>query len=79
MYYNNNSFYGNIFNPQYVSRDNYARHQAEIASYQANQDIEVTKAVKAMHDLCEAVNKMDADHQQQAMVLCLAEIAREFG
>ena len=37
------------------------------------------KAVKAMHDLCEAVKKMDAEHQQQAAALCLAEVAREFG
>ena len=45
----------------------------------ANQSNEVIKAVKAMHDLCDAVKNMDTEHQQQATALCLAEIAREFG
>lgn len=53
--------------------------QYEIAKYQANQNSEVANTVKAMHDLCEAVKNMDAEHQQQAAGLCLAEIAREFG
>ncbi len=79
MYYNNNSFYGNIFNQEYVSQSNYIQLQNEIARYRANQNNEVAKAVKAMHDLCEAVKNMDAEHQQQATALCLAEIAQEFG
>lgn len=72
-------FYNNMFNQQYVSPNNYVQLQAEIARYQNAQSNEVSKAVKAMHDLCEAIKNMDADHQQQAAALCLAEIAREFG
>ena len=68
-----------MFNQQYVSQNNYVQHQNEIARFQANQDIEVGKAVKAMHDLCEAVKNMDSGHQQQAMVLCLDVFAKEFG
>ncbi len=79
MYFGNNQFCGNVFNQQYVSQNNYAQLQYEIRRYQANQSKEVSKAVKAMHDLCDAVKNMDAEHQQQAAVLCLAEIAREFG
>lgn len=79
MNFGNNQFCGNMFNQQYVSQNNYAQLQYEIAKYQANQNNEVCKAVNAMHDLCEAVKNMDADHQQQAAALCLAEIAREFG
>ena len=71
-------YYNHIFNPQYVSRYNYLQMQNEIARYKANQSIEVAKAVKAMHDLCEAIKKMDMEHQQQAAGLCLAEIVNEF-
>lgn len=74
----NNQFCGNIFNQQYVSPTNYAQLQAEIARYQNAQSNEVIKAIKAIHDLCEAVKNMDGEHQQQAADLCLAEIAREF-
>ncbi len=79
MNFGNNQFCGNMFNQQYVSQNNYAQLQYEINRYQANQSNEVIKAVKAMHDLCDAVKNMDTEHQQQATALCLAEIAREFG
>lgn len=79
MNFYNNQFCGNMFNQQYVSQNNYVQLQNEIYRYQANQNNEVLKAVKAMHDLCEAVKNMDPEHQQQAAVMCLAEVAREFG
>ena len=44
-----------------------------------NQNAEVQKAVKATHDLCEAVNKLDAEHQQQAFYACLTVLAGELG
>mgnify|MGYP004493541423 FL=1 len=47
--------------------------------YQQDQNAEVQKAVKAIHDLCEAVNKLDAEHQQQAFCVCLGIIAAELG
>lgn len=47
--------------------------------YQQNQSAEVVKAMKATHDLCEAVNKLDAEHQQQAFYACLMVLASELG
>ena len=69
-----------MFNPQYVNPDYYAMLQAKAAKqYQQNQSNEVQKAVKATHDLCEAVNKLDAEHQQQAFYACLTVLAAELG
>ena len=45
--------------------------------YETKQDKEIAKAVKAIHDLCEAVKKIDANHQQQAFNACLFELAKE--
>ena len=47
--------------------------------YQQDQNAEVQKAVKATRDLCEAVNKLDAEHQQQAFYACLTVLAGELG
>ena len=77
-----NMFGNQMFNPAYVNPNNYAQNQSEIARYQENlryhqdQNSEVAKAVKAMHDLCDAMNKLDAQHQQEAFFLCLNEMAR---
>ncbi|MDE6434673.1 MAG: hypothetical protein K2L07_10660 [Lachnospiraceae bacterium] len=68
-----------MFNPTYVSRDYYNQIQAQINQYNFQQNIEVGKAVKATHDLCGAVKKMDESHQQQAFYACLAAMAQEFG
>lgn len=48
-----NTFYNQMFNPQYVNLQYY--RQIEQMQYQAKQNEEVSKAVKAIHDLCEAV------------------------
>ena len=50
----------------------------QIPSYGTNQNLEVVKAVKATHDLCEAVKKMDGAHQQEAFYLCLQQMVVEF-
>lgn len=75
-----NLFYDQIFNHYYV---NPAYYQAVLSQavwqYQQNQTAEVQKAVKATHDLCEAVNKLDAEHQQQAFYACLTVLAAELG
>ncbi len=76
---NNNYFYDQFFNPQYVNPLYYQQNQAEIIRYQQDQNNEVAKVVKAVHDLCEAYNKLDPQHQQQAFFLALAEMARESG
>ena len=64
-----------MFNPQYVNLEYYRR--VEQMQYQAKQNEEVANAVKAIHDLCEAVKKLDDQHQQIAFSACLAEMAKE--
>ena len=73
MYFNQQMFNPNTVNPQY-----YQSIRNQIMTYEANQNLEVTKAVKAIHDLCEAVKKMDEPHQQAAFGLCLQQMAVEF-
>ena len=72
MYFNNQ-----MFNPQTVNPQYYHSIQHQIPSYGSNQDLEVAKAVKAIHDLCEAVKKMDESHQQAAFFLCLKQMAAD--
>ena len=72
MYFNNQMFNPNTVNSQY-----YHSIQDQIPAYGPNQDLEVAKAVKAIHDLCEAVKKMDESHQQAAFYLCLNQMAAD--
>ena len=72
MYFNQQMFNPNTVNPQY-----YQSIRNQIMTYEANQNLEVTKAVKAIHDLCEAVKKMDEPHQQAAFYLCLNQMATD--
>jgi len=74
MYFDNR-----MFNPTYVNPDYYRQMQAHIEAqrYEAEQNREIAKAVKAMHDLCEAAKKIDAQHQEQAFLACLGVIALE--
>ena len=67
-----------MLNPQTVNPQYYHSIQHQIPSYGSNQDLEVAKAVKAIHDLCEAVKKMDESHQQAAFCLCLQQMAIDF-
>ena len=72
------NFNNQMFNPQYVNKQYYNSVREEIAKYNYEQNKEVANAVKAMHDLCEAVKKLDSQHQQTAFYACLAEMANEF-
>ena len=72
-------FYNKMFNQAYVNQTYYNQNQAQVQRYQQEQTCEVLKAQKAFRDLCEAVKKMDAQHQEQAFFLCLAEAACQFG
>ena len=75
-----NQFYNQMFNPNYVNPTYYDLIQVQAEQlYQQNQNAEVQKAIKATHDLCEAVNKLDAAHQQQAFYACLVVLASELG
>ena len=72
MYFNQQMFNPNTVNPQY-----YQSIRNQIMTYEANQNLEVTKAVKAIHDLYEAVKKMDEPHQKEAFFLCLGQMAAD--
>lgn len=75
-----NQFCNQMFNPMYVNQSYYQSIQTQAMwQYQQNQNAEVQKAMKATHDLCEAANKMDVAHQQQAFCACLAVLAAELG
>ena len=75
-----NQFYDQMFNPTYVNQSFYQSIPTQTMwQYQQDQNAEVQKAVKAIYDLCEAVNKLDAEHQQQAFCVCLGIIAAELG
>ena len=73
MYFNEQ-----MFNPNTVNPINYYHIKMQINQITGDQDKEVVKAVKAIHDLCEAVKKMDGAHQQTAFLLCLQQMAVEF-
>ena len=70
-----NTFYNQMFNPQYVNIEYY--RQIEQLQYNTKQNEEIANAVKAIHDLCEAVKQLDCHHQEIAFYACLAEIAKE--
>ena len=75
-----NQFYDQMFNPTYVNQSFYQSIPSQTMwQYKQDQNAEVQKAVKAIYDLCEAVNKLDAEHQQQAFCVCLGIIAAELG
>lgn len=75
-----NQFYDQMFNPAYVNQNFYQSIPPQAMwQYQQNQSAEVVKAMKATRDLCEAVNKLDAEHQQQAFYACLMVLASELG
>ncbi|MBQ3841839.1 MAG: hypothetical protein II820_04005 [Ruminiclostridium sp.] len=72
-------FYDQMFNPNYNNPNYYQQIQNQIYQYQQEQDKEVYNAVKGFRDWCDAMTKLDQQHQQQAIVLCLNEIARNRG
>ena len=69
-----NTFYNQMFNPQYVNAQYYYQIQKQ---YQAKQNEEVAKVVKAFHDFCEAAKQLDSEHQKIAFAACLADMAME--
>lgn len=74
------SYYGDMmFNPQYVNQAYYNQMQAQIAQYNFEQNTEVVKTIHAVRDLCQAIKKMDNQHQQEAFLASLAVMAQEFG
>ena len=74
MYFNDH-----MFHPQYVNPQYYQSLENQYAlQYQQQQTQEIANAIKAVHDLCEAIKRMDNQSQKIAVYGCLAEMAKEF-
>ena len=72
-----NYFETQMFNPNYINEEYYRHLQAQ--KYAADQNERVMKVVNSFRDMLDQVNAMDEQHQQQAFLMCLAEIARRNG
>lgn len=70
-----NPLYEQMFNPQYVNTD-YLRQQ-QIKQYDFEQRQEIAKAVKAIHDYCEAASKISPQYQQEAFFACATAVLEE--
>lgn len=68
-----NPLYDQIFNQQYVN-PNYLHN---LQFHRAEQQTEMAKAVKALHDYFEAVRKIEPEYQQQAFWACATAILEE--
>lgn len=66
-----------MFNPTTVNPQYYDSIRAQIIQANWEQQREIANAVKAIHDLCGAIKKIDANHQQEAFYACLQQIAIE--
>lgn len=70
--FNNQLFDPNYANPQYYKTlNNQNQHIPD------EQKKEISNAVKAVHDLCEAVKKIEPQYQNAAFNACLAQLAIE--
>lgn len=68
-----NPLYDQIFNQQYVNSD----YLQKMQMHHAEQQAEITKAVKALHDYFDAARKIAPEYQQQAFYACAAAILGE--
>ena len=73
MYFNDQMFNPATVNPQY-----YNSIRQQINQYEWAQNEEIIKAIKATHDLCDAVKRMDEAHQRIAFAACLQQLANDF-
>ncbi len=72
----------NIYNPTYVNSAylqqlEAQRQQMETERKHWEQQKKIKDMVKAISDYCDAARKIELAYQQEAMVACLAEIARQ--
>ena len=71
-----NPIYEQLFNPQFVNKDYVSQMHY---NYELQQQQEIAKAVKAIHDFCDAARKIDPQHQQSAVNLFIAAVFEEMG
>lgn len=69
-----NPLYDQIFNQQYVNPDYLQQLQLQ---HHAEQQAEIIKAVKALHDYFDAARKIEPAYQQQAFLACASAILEE--
>lgn len=72
----NNNFNDKMFNPLYDNSE-YNDTTMKSKEHSLEQEKKVADAVKAIHDLCEAVKGMDSEHQKIAFSACFSEMAKE--
>lgn len=70
-----NPLYELMFNPQYVNED-YIK-QVKYQHFQAEQQVEIAKAVKAIHDYCDAARKIAPEFQSEAFYQCAIAVLQE--
>ena len=71
------SFNNLLFDPHYANPQYYQTVRNQIRQYEFEQNKEIGNAMKAIHDYCEAIKKIDAKHQQAAFNACLSQLAIE--
>ena len=64
-----------MFNNQYVNNDYLQSLQFQY--YQQEQCAEIIKAVKAIHDYCDAVRKIAPEYQNEAFRQCALAVLEE--
>ena len=69
-----NPLYDQLFNKQYVNTSYLQQLQLH---HHAEQQAEISKAVKALHDYFDAARKIEPDYQQQAFQACATAILEE--
>ena len=72
-----NPLYDQIFNQQYVNPDYLLQLQQR--QYHAEQQAEIQKAVKALHDYCDAARKIAPEYRELAVRKCIEAIVLEMG
>ncbi len=70
-----NPLYEQIFNQQYVNPA--YLQQIQYQQYHSEQQMEIAKAVKALHEYFDAARKIAPQYQQQAFYACAAAILEE--
>lgn len=70
-----NPLYSQLFNPQYAN-ETYLR-QLQWKQYDAEQRLEITNIVKAIHDYFDAARKIGPEYQQMTFDACIAAVIAE--
>lgn len=72
-----NPLYEQMFNSQHVNEDYLQTLQRQ--KYHNEQCAEISKAVKAIHDYCDAARKISPEYQNEAFIQCAMAALEEMG